>query len=225
MYETFLYGNETSKNLIIQPVDERELESIPKEVEEIRKLTGTEDFALLAVKVNNWNIDLSPWNAPAVFGNENFGDGAEETLKYINDLAEGEYKGHRIVLGGYSLAGLFALWAGTKSDAFDGIVAASPSVWFHGFTEYLKEYEMKVGTVYLSLGDKESKTRNAVLSTTDACIKKTHEILLGQGIKCSLEWNEGNHFRNPEIRMAKGFAWALMTQKKGEYNEQIKRNP
>lgn len=209
MYETFLYGNEIAKNLIIQPVDERELESIPKEVEEVRKLTGKEDFALLAVKVNNWNIDLSPWNAPAVFGNENFGDGAEETLKYINDLVERDYKGRRIILGGYSLAGLFALWAGTKSDAFDGIVAASPSVWFPGFTEYMKEFEMKADAVYLSLGDKESKTRNAVLSTTDACIKKTHEILLEQGIKCSLEWNEGNHFRDSEIRMAKGFAWTL----------------
>ena len=209
MYEAYLYGNETSKNLIIQPVDERELESIPKEVEEVRKLTGKEDFALLAVKVNNWNIDLSPWNSPAVFGNENFGEGAEETLKYINDLVERDYKDRRIILGGYSLAGLFALWAGTKSDAFDGIVAASPSVWFPGFTEYMKEFEMKADAVYLSLGDKESKTRNAVLATTDVCMKKTHEILLEQGIKCSLEWNEGNHFRDPEIRMAKGFAWTL----------------
>ena len=209
MYETFLYVNEIAKNLIIQPVDERELESIPKEVEEVRKLTGKEDFAILAVKVNNWNIDLSPWNAPAVFGNENFGDGAEETLKYINDLVERDYKGRRIILGGYSLAGLFALWAGTKSKAFDGIVAASPSVWFPGFTEYMKEFEMKADAVYLSLGDKEAKTRNAVLATTDVCMKKTHEILLEQGIKCSLEWNEGNHFRDPEKRMAKGFAWTL----------------
>ena len=209
MYETFLYVNEIAKNLIIQPVDERELESIPKEVEEVRKLTGKEDFAILAVKVNNWNIDLSPWNAPAVFGNENFGDGAEETLKYINDLVERDYKGRRIILGGYSLAGLFALWAGTKSDAFDGIVAASPSVWFPGFTEYMKEFEMKADAVYLSLGDKESKIRNSVLATTDVCMKKTHEILLEQGIKCSLEWNEGNHFRDPEKRMAKGFAWTL----------------
>ena len=210
MYETFLYGNETSKNLIIQPVDERELESIPKEVEEIKKLTGTEDFVLLAVKVNNWNTDLSPWNAPAVFGNENFGDGAEETLKYIIDLAERDYKDRRIILGGYSLAGLFALWAGTKSEAFDGIVAASPAVWFPGFTGYMKEYEMKAGAVYLSLGDKESKTRNSVLSTIDECIQETEKIFLKQGVKCILEWNDGNHFKDPEIRMAKGFAWALI---------------
>ena len=209
MYESFLYGNETAENLIIQPVDERELESIPKEAEEIKKLAGAVDFALLAVKVNNWSVDLSPWYAPAVFGNENFGGGAEKTLKYINDLAEGEYKGRRIILGGYSLAGLFALWTGTKNGNYNGIVAASPSVWFPGFTDYMKEYEMKACAVYLSLGDKESKTRNALLSTTDECIKKTHEILLRQGVNSILEWNDGNHFKNPENRMAKGLAWTL----------------
>ena len=213
MYESFLYGNKTSKILIIQPVDERELESIPKEVEEIKKLAGAEDFALLAVKVNNWNTDLSPWKAPAIFGNEDFGDGAEETLKYINELIEREYKDRSIILGGYSLAGLFALWAGTKSGNYSGIVAASPSVWFPGFTEYLKEYEMKAGAVYLSLGDKESKTRNAVLATTDECIVKTREIFARQGVNCTLEWNEGNHFKEPERRMAKGFVWALNVMK------------
>ncbi len=209
MYESFLFGNKTAEKLLIQPVDERELESIPSEVDKIRKLTGSDDFALLAVKVNNWNVDLSPWNAPAVFGNEDFGAGAEETLKYIIELAEGDYKGRKIVLGGYSLAGLFALWAGTKNENYSGIVAASPSVWFPGFTEYLKEHTSMADTVYLSLGDKESKTKNKVLATTDSCIEKTRDILLFQGVNCVLEWNEGKHFKEPEKRMAKGFAWAL----------------
>ena len=220
MYESFLYGNKTEENLIIQLVDERELELIPKEMEEIQKLTGKEDFAFLAVKVDNWNIDLSPWNAPAVFGNEDFGDGATETLQYLNDLAEGEYKGKRIILGGYSLAGLFALWAATKSSYFGRIAAVSPSVWFPGFTEYLAEHKTIADIVYLSLGDKESKTRNATLATTDECIKKTHNILLEQGVKCILEWNEGNHFSNPEIRMAKGLSWILNMRddEKQKYN-------
>ena len=209
MYESYLYGNKTAQNLLIQPVDERELESIPKEAEEIKKLAGAEDFALLAVKVDHWNNDLSPWKAPAVFGNEDFGDGAEATFEYINDLINGEYKDRKIILGGYSLAGLFALWAGTKSEGFSGIVAASPSVWFPGFTGFLEGNTILVDSVYLSLGDRESKTRNAVLATTDDCIKKAQEIILKQGVKCILEWNEGNHFKDPEKRMAKGFAWAL----------------
>ena len=28
-------------------------------------------------------------------------------------------------------------------------------------------------------------------------------------IPCVLEWNEGNHFKEPELWTAKGFAWLL----------------
>ncbi len=38
------------------------------------------DFGLRTFKVDDWNASLSPWKAPAVFGNKDFGDGAEETL-------------------------------------------------------------------------------------------------------------------------------------------------
>ena len=161
----------------------------------------TRDIRLLADSTAELIVVSSVYDAKEEY--------SEETLKYINDLSEGEYEGRKIVLGGYSLAGLFALWAGTKNGNYSGIVAASPSVWFPGFTEYLKEHSAMADTVYLSLGDKESKTKNAVLATTDACIEKTRDILLGQGVNCVLEWNEGNHFKEPEKRMAKGFAWAL----------------
>ena len=33
--------------------------------------------------------------------------------------------------------------------------------------------------------------------------------LQAQGIPCCLEWNEGNHFMDPDRRTAKGFAWIL----------------
>ena len=29
------------------------------------------------------------------------------------------------------------------------------------------------------------------------------------GINCTLEWNQGNHFREPDIRTAKAFAWVM----------------
>ena len=88
---------------------------------------------MTAVKVNDWNKDLSPWPAPAVFGNEDFGDGAAETLEYllnevVPDTDMSVSSGQRLFIGGYSLAGLFALWAGYQTDRFDGIAAASPSI-------------------------------------------------------------------------------------------------
>ena len=33
--------------------------------------------------------------------------------------------------------------------------------------------------------------------------------LIEHGINCNLEWNQGNHFREPDIRIAKAFAWVM----------------
>ena len=96
------------------------------------------EFQMIAVKVDSWNQDLSPWRAPAVFGNEDFGEGASALLAQILELCKDESKTY--YLGGYSLAGLFVLWASCQTDRFAGIAAASPSVWFPGFLSYVKEY-------------------------------------------------------------------------------------
>ena len=107
------------------------------------------------------------------------------------------------------MGGLFALWAACRTDAFSAVAAASPSVWFPGFTEYLFSGGIRTGRVYLSLGSKEEKTRNPVMATVGERIREIHVWLQSQAIPCCLEWNEGNHFRDLEERMAKGFAWAM----------------
>jgi len=197
------FGNPDSSIVLIEPIH------VPEGMEEeavlIRKLSGR-DFHLLAVKVD-WFQDLSPWPAPAVYGDIPFGSGAPETLEKILKLT-GE-PGKRYVLGGYSMGGLFALWAACRTDAFSAVAAASPSVWFPGFMDYLSAGGIHTGRVYLSLGDKEEKTRNPVMSAVGDRIREIHAWLKAQSVPCCLEWNEGNHFRDLEERMAKGFAWAM----------------
>ena len=199
-------GERASDILLIQPVDDHDLELIESEAAAIRQLAG-QDFHLTAVRVRDWNRDLTPWEAPPVFGKEGFGNGAGETLREILELVGGEKK--KIILGGYSLAGLFALWAGYRTDRFAGIAAASPSVWFPGFSDYMRENTMKAGCVYLSLGDREEKTRNQVMAKAGDCIREARELLDRQGICCTLEWNEGNHFKDPDLRTARAFAWVM----------------
>ena len=112
-------------------------------------------------------------------------------------------------LGGYSLAGLFALWAAYRTDRFKGVAAASPSVWFPGFSEYMKEHEIRTNSVYLSLGDKEAKTRNPVLAAVADRIQEAYDRLRSHDVRGTLEWNPGNHFRDPDIRTAKAFVWVM----------------
>ena len=204
--ELFKYGNPNAPVVLIQPVDDHDLAVIENEVAMIQRLTDI-SFHLLAVKVNRWNTDLSPWKAPAVFGHENFGDGAMAFLEEILKLTTEHERTYYI--GGYSLAGLFALWAAYHTDVFKGVAAASPSVWFPGFTDFMKKSCIKAEGVYLSLGDKESKTRNAIMATVRDRICEAYDLLNGQGVRCKLEWNQGNHFKEPDIRTTKAFAWVM----------------
>ena len=200
------YGNPEASIVLIQPVGDHDLPEIEGEVAQIRKLTAL-DFQMIAVKVDDWNLDLSPWRSPAVFGKEDFGGGAASLLEEILRLCPDE--GKTYYLGGYSLAGLFSLWASYQTDRFAGIAAASPSVWFPGFLSYMKEHENQSRAVYLSLGDREEKTKNAVMATVGDCIREAHAWLQQCGIRSTLEWNPGNHFRDPGLRTAKAFAWVM----------------
>ena len=64
-------------------------------------------------------------------------------------------------------------------------------------------------SVYLSLGDKEEKTKNPTMAQVGNCIRKQQELLTAQGINTILEWNPGNHFQHSDERTAKGFAWLI----------------
>ena len=204
-------GNEASDNVFIQMVDDHDLEVMDGEVETLRELSGGDDWRLIAVKVDDWNKDLTPWKAAPVFGKEGFGDGAPETLNFLLDnvIPEVSGEGKKLYIAGYSLAGLFALWAAYETDVFTGAVAASPSVWFPGWIDYVGSHEFKASKAYLSLGDKEAKTRNQTMAKVSENILQQNEMLEKAGIGCIFEWNPGNHFRDADKRTAKGMAWIL----------------
>ena len=106
MNRIYEFGNHEADIILIQPVGDHDLEGIRNEVEYISR-NCDKQFRLIAFKVDDWNKDLSPWKALAVFGNKDFGDGAGETLGRLLDICNDTGKTYYI--GGYSLAGLFAL--------------------------------------------------------------------------------------------------------------------
>lgn len=167
------------------------------------------DVSIADVRVRDWNSELSPWDAPPVFGKEGFGHGAQEFLDYILESLLPELGARRYIIGGYSLAGLFSLWACYRTDAFIGCAAASPSVWFPGWDGFIQGNRMNAQRVYLSLGDRESRTRNQAVGTVADRIRLQHDVLQEQlGPENTLiEWNPGNHFVDFPERMAKAFRW------------------
>lgn len=206
-----LFGNGTSLVVLNTIGDEG------KEVYgELRRITDA-SFTLAAIGVPDWNRDLSPWESPAVFGDKPFGGGADGYLRTLTDVcipqavsAMGK-EPDRMVIAGYSLAGLFAIYSLYRTDVFDAAVSASGSTWFPGFTDFVARERMMSSPdrVYLSLGDRESLTKNPVMSTVGECTRSIQERLSAEGMECILELNPGNHFRDAALRTAKGIAWVL----------------
>ena len=217
-----VYHGANPKAILIQPTGAHEQSALDAELELIEERCG-DGFLFAAVPVSDWNRELSPWDAPPVFGKEGFGNGAAATLGFIERAllpAIGrQYELPEklpVILGGYSLAGLFSLWSAYQTDRVAAVAAASPSVWFPGWIEAAQRETIRAQQVYLSLGDREEKTKNPVMAQVGTCIRKLEQRLREQGVDCVLEWNEGGHFRDAEKRTAAAFAWCVERTQKGD---------
>ena len=209
-----IYGADCAEYLLLQMTDEHELQCMDSEVATIAQ--SAHHFLFTAIPVESWNDALSPWEAPAVWGKQGFGGKAGDTLRFLTEQViptlNQQYPlpdNVKIILGGYSLAGLFALWASTQTDLFYGVAAASPSVWFPGWMEFEQQHPIQAQHVYLSLGDKEERTKNTVMAAVGDNIRTLHSQLIARGADCTFEWNSGGHFKDADLRTAKAFRWMM----------------
>lgn len=180
---------------------------------------GAPDFSLVGIFDLDWDADLSPWPAENAFkGQPPFAGRALEFLDWLEHTAMPEAESQlpapdtqRRILAGYSLAGLFALWAPFHSAAFASVVSASGSLWYPGFLNICERlpFVRKPRRVYLSLGKKESKSRNPELRQTQANSEALTVWLVEQGVDATFVLNPGGHFDDPTGRLAAGIAWVL----------------
>lgn len=183
---------------------------------------------MVLVSVNNpgtgLDDELSPWPAEGVWkGQSPYKGLAAEHLRWMMEECVPQMEtqfGIRDILpviAGYSLAGLFALWAAWSSGYFRRVASVSGSLWYPGFTDFIRDNAPKAGLkegtglekAYFSLGDRESRTRHPLMSRVDACTAEVVERVRSYGIETTFEWNPGNHFDHPELRMARALAWLL----------------
>ena len=184
-------------------------ESVVSAMQEI----DTPDCNLLVVGDLNWDHDMTPWYCPPLSKNDTpCTGGADEYLDLL--LTEILPKAKELIDGtpsfigiaGYSLAGLFALYAAYRCDAFDRVTSMSGSLWFPDFKEYALTHEMRKrpAKLYLSLGDREGRTRNSVLMTVQRNTEELVEHYRSLGLDVTWELNPGNHFKDAALRSAKG---------------------
>lgn len=189
-----------------------------KELYECIKSITDKDFTLAVIGDIKWNDEMTPWECPPLYKNDSPCTGkADLFIEKFTEIILPEIKKEMknepeyIAIAGYSLGGLFAIYSLFKTDMFQRAASASGSMWFPDFSEYVKEKSLssKVDKVYFSLGDKEANTKHLLLKNVE---KKTKEIKIefeNRGVAAIFESNPGNHFKDADLRMAKGIAWIL----------------
>lgn len=184
---------------------------------ELKKLTAT-DLTLATINITDWNADLSPWEIPPVYKkDEPFTGGADAYLETLTGeivpaiIGELGSEPAYIALAGYSLAGLFAVYAMYRTDRFARIASASGSMWYPGFVDFVKSHKPAAlpEKLYLSLGDKEARTRNQIMATVEQNTGALFEHYKSLGIEAVFEMNPGNHFQDAAQRMTKGIVWLV----------------
>ena len=179
---------------------------------------GCPPFTLVSISDLDWSHDMAPWVSPPAFKNaEPCTGGADDYLRLLTEeiipIAERENAGVPRWRGvaGYSLAGLFALYAIYQTDLFSRVGSISGSLWFPGIKEYIFFHEPKrlPDYMYFSLGDKENKTRNPLLRSVRQNTEEIHTFYQSKGIDTVFQLNPGNHYNHAVERTVAGLYWLL----------------
>lgn len=168
----------SGRNVAVYPAKRAEspvvyLNTVENEGTLVREaLRGAPDHTLVTIGGLDWECDMAPWDIPPIAQNATpcIG-GADAHLRLLTQeivpAAEKNLLGQPLWRGiaGYSLAGLFAIYALYRTDSFSRAASMSGSLWFPGFRDYALSRPLcrRPERLYFSLGNKEDKTRNPYL--------------------------------------------------------------
>ena len=187
-------------------------------VEELPELAAT----VVTVPVLRWNDALTPWPAQALYrGEEPFGGHAATTL---NELVNEAIPAIEKTMGlapslravcGYSLGGLFALYALVQTEAFVACASISASMWYEGWTDYLDglDVDLRGRFAYLSIGTKEKRAARPILKTVQDKMEGCARILGQKGCVVRYQTGPGNHMQHMGERFAAGLVCVDQTLK------------
>lgn len=221
----YLYDQKFEQNSpIIYIGMQKDSKALAEEIKNIlMKNAKDRHYLLVFYEIIDWDAGFSPWKAELNNGKRIFTGEGMRTIQWlaqcINEI-ESQYKlsskyNHHFAAG-YSLAGLFSIWALYESEFFKGAASCSGSFWYPGWEEYiLKRLPPLQSRIYLSLGKKEEKTNNSVMSQVGNRTRLQYEqIRKDSSILSILEWHNGGHFHQISWRMARGIEWLILHAEK-----------
>jgi predicted alpha/beta superfamily hydrolase len=169
--------------------------------------------SVVRVEVSDWGDALTPWPAAALYrGEPDYGGHAQETLCWLlqealpaAERAAGIDPSARAIAG-YSLAGLFSLYAFLHEPSFAAAGCLSGSLWYEGWMQHVQETQLPTQGryAYFSLGKKERRASRPQLKlvqeNTEACI----ELLSARGLATDYVLHPGGHLTGIDHRISAG---------------------
>lgn len=187
----------------------------PEHPFELDSLAQNRKSTIVSIPVAAWNEALTPWPAPALYREEpDFGGKAASTLTELLDTTVPAIEAScglsptARAICGYSLGGLFALYALTHSGAFTACACLSGSVWYEGWVDHLRGLPLDLTGryAYLSLGTKERRAARPILKTVQDCMEACTDILREHGCTVDYRTGPGNHLQHIPERYDAGLS-------------------
>lgn len=188
-----------------------------------QELTATEETlaslgcSVVYIVVDDWDNLLTPWPAKNLYAKDpDFQGKAPEFLRTLIDglipaiEKEEDLSPDRRAIAGYSLAGLFSVYAFANCDVFDCVVSMSGSFWYEGWVEYVSALDLDKHSrqAFFSLGDKEKKSREKILHSVQRNTEATIEVLERWGVDVQYRLVPGGHFDHVSDRILDGLSTA-----------------
>ena len=158
------------------------------------------------VPVESWGDALTPWPAPSLRpGEKDFGGRADETLASLAELLDRVPGPHAIC--GYSLGGLFTLYAFVREPRFAACACLSGSVWYEGWVDWLRENAPDCAGryAYFSVGKKE-KRAGLPFRHVEEDLAACAGVLRTQGCEVDMVLGPGSHMQHVSERLAAGLS-------------------
>ena len=178
---------------------------------------GDVSLTLAAVSGLEWNSEMTPWPVPALFKKElPFEGGAYEYLQTLTQQIAPAVLAKTgdaawIGIAGCSLGGLFALYSLYKTPMFTRVASVSGSLWYKDFREFVLGSHLagKPERAYLSIGDRESMSKNEYLKTALDATRDIAAHFERLGVGSKFELNPGNHYADEIGRTVKALTWLV----------------
>lgn len=184
-------------------------------IDGLKGLSEQYGVSIAVIDAVNWNNDLTPWPAEGVFKKAKpFGGKASSFLERLtNEIlpkTEEEWgiKDAERTLLGVSLSGLFAVWSAFNTDAFTNIISLSGSLWYDGFTDWMKGKapSPQLKKICMLLGEKEKNSKEKRMASVEEQTLAAADLLKHESqALVTFELVEGTHFSPITPRLEHAF--------------------